>query len=153
MSTNLGLDCLRQVGLNVYKAGGRRRSFDLRRSPQFLTVFVASLVCSLVTVILRQHTHVHACTCAHSDVYQHQYVTVITPVPGGENGGVSETSSLCCSHRSVIALEDFFTKGLKFRTRDLAYEGVLLYLRLNLFDLMTSYGQLLLQNYVFRPFC
>jgi len=115
MSTNLGLDCQRQVGLNVYKAGGRRRSFELKRSPQFLTVFVASLVCSLVIVILSQ---THTCTCAQSAVYQHQSVTVITPVPGGE------TSNLCCSHRSVIALEDFFAKGLEFRTRYFAYEGV-----------------------------
>jgi len=37
------------------------------------------------------------------------------------------------------ALEDFFAKGLKFRTRGLAYEGVLLYLGLNFLNLMTSY--------------
>ena len=136
MSTNLGLDCLLQVGLNMYKAGGRRRrSFELRWSPQFMTVFVVSLVCSLVTVISSQYTHAHARTCAQSDVYEHQFVTVITPVPGGESRDFSETSNLCCSHRNVIALEDFFAKGLKFRTRNLAYEGVLLYLRLNLLNL------------------
>jgi hypothetical protein len=40
-----------------------------------MTIFMVYVVCSLLTVILSQHTHAHARTCAQLDVYEHQFVT------------------------------------------------------------------------------
>jgi hypothetical protein len=68
-----------------------------------MTNFVASVVYSLVTVILSQRTHALARTYAQSDVYEHQFVTIITSAPGGEGRDVAK-HRICAVRIEVFSL-------------------------------------------------